>query len=256
MTPAILSRDLRKSFGSVEVLRGISLDVQPGEVFGIIGPSGSGKSTFLRCLNSLETIDSGDLYVNGDFVGHRFDGNCELDDRALAAQRVRTGMVFQRFNLFAHMTALGNVTSGLTIVKKMAKAEAIEKGRMHLDQVGLGGLYDRYPVQLSGGQQQRVAIARAIAMDPEVLLFDEPTSALDPELVDEVLETIKALAQQGRTMVVVTHELAFARDVCDRVAFMDKGQVVECAPAAELFGAPKKERTRDFLQRFHLTNQQ
>ncbi|SFU19364.1 amino acid ABC transporter ATP-binding protein [Mesorhizobium sp. YR577] len=258
MTPAILSRDLRKSFGSVEVLRGITLDVQPGEVFGIIGPSGSGKSTFLRCLNSLETIDGGDLYVSGDFVGHRLEGGklYELNDRQLAAQRMRTGMVFQRFNLFAHMKALENVISGLTIVKKMPKAEAMAKGRRHLDQVGLSGLYDRYPVQLSGGQQQRVAIARAIAMDPEVLLFDEPTSALDPELVDEVLETIKALAQQGRTMVVVTHELAFARDVCDRIAFMDKGQLVECGPAAELFGAPKMERTRDFLQRFHLSNKQ
>lgn len=255
MTPAILSRDVRKSFGTVEVLRGISLDVQPGEVFGIIGPSGSGKSTFLRCLNSLESIDGGDLYVNGEFVGHRFDRGklYQLNDRELAAQRMRTGMVFQRFNLFAHMTALENVISGLIIVRKMPKAVAMERGRRHLDQVGLAGLYDRYPVQLSGGQQQRVAIARAIAMEPEILLFDEPTSALDPELVDEVLETIKTLARQGRTMVVVTHELAFARDVCDRVAFMDKGQLVECAPATELFGAPKTARTRDFLQRFHLS---
>ncbi|KAB0268059.1 amino acid ABC transporter ATP-binding protein [Microvirga brassicacearum] len=255
MIPAILARDLRKSFGSVSVLRGVSLDVQPGEVFGIIGPSGSGKSTFLRCLNSLETIDSGDLYVNGEFVGYCFErGNLrELSDREQSAQRMRIGMVFQRFNLFAHMTALENVTSGPIIVKKLSRVDAGEQGRHLLDQVGLAGLYDRYPVQLSGGQQQRVAIARAMAMDPEILLFDEPTSALDPELVDEVLETIRQLAQQGRTMVVVTHELLFARDVCDRIAFMDQGQLIECAPAEDLFATPQKQRTRDFLQRFNVS---
>ena len=256
MIPAVLARDLRKSFGSVEVLRGISLEVKPGEVFGIIGPSGSGKSTFLRCLNSLETVDSGDLYVNGEFVGHRFrDGRLhELSDRELSAQRMRTGMVFQRFNLFAHMTALENVVRGPVVVKKTPRTQAEAEGRRLLDLVGLKGLYERYPVQLSGGQQQRVAIARAMAMQPDILLFDEPTSALDPELVDEVLETIRQLARDGRTMVVVTHELAFARDVCDRVAFMEQGQLVECAPAAELFANPQMPRTRDFLQRLNSTN--
>lgn len=258
MTPIILARDLRKSYGSVEVLRGINLEISRGEVFGVIGPSGSGKSTFLRCLNSLETVNAGDLYVSGEFVGHRLENGklYELSDRELAAQRMRCGMVFQRFNLFAHMTAGENVASGLRIVKKMAKAEAERIARQRLDEVGLRGLYDRYPVQLSGGQQQRVAIARAIAMEPEVLLFDEPTSALDPELVDEVLETIKLLAQQGNTMVVVTHELAFARDVCDRVAFMDKGVVVECNTATALFDAPQVQRTKDFLQRFNLSKPQ
>ncbi|MCA0425728.1 MAG: amino acid ABC transporter ATP-binding protein, partial [Proteobacteria bacterium] len=218
MTPAILARNVRKSFGPVEVLRGISLEVQPGEVFGMIGPSGSGKSTFLRCLNSLERVNDGDLYVNGEFVGYRLEGGrlCELNDQELSRQRMRTGMVFQRFNLFAHMTALENVTCGPMVVQGLGREEAGRQARELLDQVGLNGLYDRYPVQLSGGQQQRVAIARAMAMNPDILLFDEPTSALDPELVDEVLETIKALAKQGRTMVVVTHELAFARDVCDR----------------------------------------
>ena len=255
MIPAVLARDLRKSFGAVEVLRGISLEIMPGEVFGMIGPSGSGKSTFLRCLNSLETVDGGDLYVNGEFVGYRMDKGrlLELTDKELAAQRRRAGMVFQRFNLFAHMTALENVVRGPVVVKKEPRAEAEAEGRRLLNLVGLKGLYDRYPVQLSGGQQQRVAIARAMAMKPEILLFDEPTSALDPELVDEVLDTIKRLAAEGRTMIVVTHELAFARDVCDRVAFMEQGQLVECAPAAELFGAPKMPRTRDFLQRLNAT---
>ncbi|MFB9949625.1 amino acid ABC transporter ATP-binding protein [Rhizobium puerariae] len=253
MTPAILARDVRKSFGPVEVLRGISLQVEPGEVFGIIGPSGGGKSTFLRCLNSLERINDGDLYVNGEFVGYRLDKGSlrQLNDRELSAQRMRTGMVFQRFNLFGHMTALENVCCGPVVVKGLSREQAQKIGRELLNQVGLKGFYDRYPVQLSGGQQQRVAIARAIAMAPDILLFDEPTSALDPELVDEVLETIKTLARQGRTMVVVTHELAFARDVCDRVAFMEQGQLVECAPASELFGAPRMQRTRDFLQRLN-----
>lgn len=255
MTIAILARNVRKSYGAVEVLRGISLEVKKGEVFGIIGPSGSGKSTFLRCINSLETVNDGDLYVGGQFVGYRYDGQKlrELNDRELAAQRMHTGMVFQRFNLFGHMTALENVCSGPIIVQRKNKEEALKAGRKLLDQVGLAGFYDRYPVQLSGGQQQRVAIARAIAMEPEILLFDEPTSALDPELVDEVLETIKDLAKQGRTMVVVTHELAFARDVCDRVAFLEEGQLVECAPSAELFGDPQMQRTRDFLQRLNAT---
>lgn len=256
MTPAILARDVRKSFGPVEVLKGISLEVAAGEVFGMIGPSGSGKSTFLRCLNSLETVNGGDLYVNGEFVGYRREGNrlLELSDRELATQRMRTGMVFQRFNLFANMTALDNVCRAPIVVKGTDSETARRRGRELLDLVGLKGLSERYPVQLSGGQQQRVAIARAMAMDPDILLFDEPTSALDPELVEEVLDAIRNLARQGRTMVVVTHELAFARDVCDRVALMEAGKLVECAPAAELFSAPKVQRTRDFLQRLNVTD--
>lgn len=252
MSCAILARNLKKSFGAVEVLKGVSLDVAVGEVFGIIGPSGSGKSTLLRCLNSLETIDDGDLYVNGEFVGYRYrDGALRaLNDKELAAQRRQTGMVFQRFNLFSHMTALENVACGLRVVRGVDRREAEAVGRELLDQVGLAGLYQRYPAQLSGGQQQRVAIARAMAMQPSVLLFDEPTSALDPERVDEVLETIRRLAGQGRTMVVVTHELAFAREVCDRVAFMENGQLIECAPAAQLFSRPTHPRTRHFLRSF------
>jgi len=251
MTPIVVARDVWKSFGAVPVLRGVSIAVSPGEVFGIIGPSGSGKSTFLRCLNLLERIDRGDLFVNGEFAGYRFrDGRLyELPERGVAAQRVRTGMVFQRFNLFAHMTALENVACGPTIVAKESRATAQADGRRLLDQVGLAGLYDRYPSQLSGGQQQRVAIARAIAMKPALLLFDEPTSALDLELVDEVLRVIRGLAEEGRTMIIVTHELAFARDVCDRIAFMDGGQIVECAPAKEFFDAPRQPRSREFLQR-------
>lgn len=251
MTPIVVARDVWKSFGAVPVLRGVSIAVSPGEVFGIIGPSGSGKSTFLRCLNLLERIDRGDLFVDGEFAGYRLhDGRLyELPERAVAAQRVRTGMVFQRFNLFAHMTALENVACGPTVVARASRAAAQAEGRRLLDQVGLVGLYDRYPSQLSGGQQQRVAIARAIAMRPALLLFDEPTSALDPELVDEVLRVIRGLAAEGRTMIIVTHELAFARDVCDRIAFMDDGQIVECAPAKEFFDAPRQPRSREFLQR-------
>jgi polar amino acid transport system ATP-binding protein len=251
MTPIVVARDVWKSFGAVPVLRGVSVEVSPGEVFGIIGPSGSGKSTFLRCLNLLERIDRGDLFVNGEFAGYRFcDGRLyELPERDVATQRVRTGMVFQRFNLFAHMTALENVACGPTVVARQSRAVAQAEGRRLLDQVGLADLYDRYPSQLSGGQQQRVAIARAIAMRPSLLLFDEPTSALDPELVDEVLRVIRGLAGEGRTMIIVTHELAFARDVCDRIAFMDDGRIVECAPAKSFFDAPRKPRSREFLQR-------
>jgi polar amino acid transport system ATP-binding protein len=251
MNPVVLARNVWKSFGATPILRGVSVDVAAGEVFGIIGPSGSGKSTFLRCLNLLERIDRGDLYVNGEFAGHRLrDGRLyELSERELAAQRVRAGMVFQRFNLFAHMTALENVACGPTVVHKESRSTALSEGRRLLDQVGLAGLYDRYPSQLSGGQQQRVAIARAIAMRPSLLLFDEPTSALDPELVDEVLRVIRALAAEGRTMIIVTHELAFARDVCDRTAFMEDGQIVECAASKAFFDAPQQPRTKTFLQR-------
>jgi len=253
MTSAIRARGIRKSFGPVEVLRGIDLDVAEGEVLGLIGPSGSGKSTFLRCLDSLETIDDGDLRVNGEIVGHVWEGGRlrRMGDRALAEQRRGTGMVFQRFNLFAHMTALENVVCGPVHVLRQGREAARAAGRAHLARVGLADFCDRYPAELSGGQQQRVAIARAIAMEPRILLFDEPTSALDPELVDEVLATMRDLAAQGRTMVVVTHELAFARDVCDRVAFLDGGRVVETASARAFFAAPGHPRTRDFLQRLH-----
>ena len=251
--PIALARDIHKSFGDVQVLRGVSLEIQPGEVFGIVGPSGSGKSTFLRCFNQLETIDRGELFVNGEVAGYALrDGKLyQHADRQIAEQRSRVGMVFQKFNLFPHMTALQNVASGPTIVKGVDKATAEAQARRLLDRVGLAGFYDRYPMQLSGGQQQRVAIARAIAMEPTLLLLDEPTSALDSELVGEVLAVMKDLAAEGRTMVLVTHELAFAQEVCDRVAFMEDGRVVECGPPEQLFGNPQQARTREFLQRLH-----
>ncbi len=253
MDPIIRVRELKKSFGHVEVLKGISIDVAPGEVMGIIGPSGSGKSTFLRCLNSLEDFQSGDLRVCGEFVGYRPEQSGvlrALSDKELARQRTRTGMVFQRFNLFANMTVMENVTCGLIAVLRMNRVDARREAQACLEKVGMGPFVGRYPAQLSGGQQQRVAIARAIAMHPEVLLFDEPTSALDSELVEEVLSVIRDLAGQGLTMVLVTHELAFARDICDRVTFMEAGQIVECAPASMLFTTPQTPRARAFLQRF------
>lgn len=253
MSTIALARNVWKSFGNVEVLRGVSVEVKKGEVFGIIGPSGSGKSTLLRCFNQLETIDRGDLFVNGEVVGYQLrEGKLyEHTDRQLAAQRSRVGMVFQKFNLFPHMTALDNVASGPRIIKNAESASAAQLARSLLDRVGLADLYDRYPSQLSGGQQQRVAIARALAMEPTMLLLDEPTSALDPELVGEVLEVLKDLAAEGRTMMVVTHELNFAREVCDRIAFMDYGVIVECGSPAEIFDNPTHPRTREFLQRLH-----
>ena len=227
--PMVHARAVRKSFGSLEVLKGIDLDVAPGSVTVVLGPSGSGKSTFLRCINRLERVDSGLLLVDGVFVGYRRHGDAlhELPERAVARQRADIGMVFQRFNLFAHMTALENVVEGPVQVKDVPRAEARRRAVELLTRVGLGDKVENYPAQLSGGQQQRVAIARALAMDPKLMLFDEPTSALDPELVGEVLDVMKGLAETGMTMVVVTHEMGFAREVGDSLVFMEGGVVVE-----------------------------
>jgi len=251
VTPMVLAEGVSKSFGSNEVLKSISLSVRPGEVLCIIGPSGSGKSTFLRCINHLERVDAGRLSVDGEVVGYRQHGDklYELKPKEANRQRREIGMVFQRFNLFPHMTALENIIEAPIRVKGLPKARAIERANELLARVGLADKGDHYPSQLSGGQQQRVAIARALAMDPKLMLFDEPTSALDPELVGEVLDVMKGLAASGMTMVVVTHEMGFAREVSDRTVFMDGGVVVEEAVPAELFGAPKNERLREFLSK-------
>lgn len=243
----IVVEKLTKEFKGQQVLKGIDLRVEAGEVVAIIGPSGSGKTTLLRCLNSLEEPTSGKIVV----------GNIEIDGyRPLSKQqnlirelRQHVGFVFQNFNLFPHRTALENVIEGPVVVKKMQREEALALGRQLLAKVGLAGKEDAYPRRLSGGQQQRVAIARALAMEPEVILFDEPTSALDPELVGEVLTTIRALAEEKRTMVIVTHEMNFARDVANRVVFIDKGMIVEQGEAKALFANPREERTRQFLER-------
>jgi len=250
-TPAIEARGVVKHFGATQVLRGVDLIVAPGEVLCLIGPSGSGKSTFLRCINHLEKIDGGALAVDGVYVGYRRAGRRlhELGDGAVAAQRARIGMVFQRFNLFAHKTALENVIEAPMVVQGEKRAEAIARGEALLARVGLGGRLAAYPSELSGGQQQRVAIARALAMRPSLMLFDEPTSALDPELVDEVLEVMHNLAAEGMTMVIVTHEMAFARDVAHRVAIMDHGVIVEEGAPSQLFSAPRQPRTRAFLSK-------
>jgi polar amino acid transport system ATP-binding protein len=247
----IKAEEVRKSFGSVEVLKGISLEVAPREVMCVIGPSGSGKSTFLRCVNHLEKINSGRLYVDGDLVGYREKGGKlhEMRDKEVSTQRRDIGMVFQRFNLFPHMTALENVMEAPTCVKGVAKAAARERGRELLDRVGLGDRTSNYPNQLSGGQQQRVAIARALAMEPKLMLFDEPTSALDPELVGEVLDVMRGLAQDGMTMVVVTHEMGFAREVGDTLVFMDDGIVVEAGAPREVLTNPQHQRTQAFLSK-------
>jgi ABC-type polar amino acid transport system ATPase subunit len=243
---------LRKSYGTVEAVRGVSLEVQRGQVVVVIGPSGCGKSTFLRCINLLEEPSAGTLQV-GD---RRFEfghGKAMPHGRDLARFRARIGMVFQQFDLFPHKTVLGNVMSGPLIVKKMAKSEAEPIARDLLAKVGLANFTARYPRELSGGQQQRVAIARAMAMQPEIMLFDEVTSALDPELVGEVLDVMKQLAADGTTMIVVTHEMAFAHDVADHVVVMDAGQVVEQGPAEDVLLRPKNARTASFLSRFHST---
>jgi polar amino acid transport system ATP-binding protein len=232
---------LHKSFGKLEVLRGIDLAVAPGEVVCVIGPSGSGKSTLLRCVNLLAEPTSGTIRVAGVEVT---DPDCDID-----AVRRRIGMVFQQFNLFGHLTVLENVTIAQRRVLKRGRAEATRIALENLERVGLAAKAEAFPAQLSGGQQQRVAIARALAMDPELMLFDEPTSALDPELVGEVLAVMRALAAEGMTMLVVTHEMAFAREVAARVVFMDEGLIVESGPPAEVFGAPREARTREFLHR-------
>lgn len=239
-----------KSFGDTQVLRGISLSIERGEVVCIIGPSGSGKSTLLRCINYLEQPERGRITIDGlNAYRQIVKGKIRNDPvRRISATREKIGMVFQQFNLFPHLTALQNITEAPRQVKRMRKAEAEQKARSLLAQVGLAEKADHYPEELSGGQQQRVAIARALAMDPEVMLFDEATSALDPELVGEVLEIMRELAMQGMTMVVVTHEMAFARQVADRVIFMDHGVIVEEGTPQEIFGAPREERTRDFLR--------
>jgi polar amino acid transport system ATP-binding protein len=245
----VKAHGVRKHFGQLRVLKGIDLEVAPKEVVCLIGPSGSGKSTFLRCVNHLEKIDGGRLYVDGELVGYRQEDRTvyELRENEVARKRAEIGMVFQRFNLFPHMTALGNVIEAPIKVKGEGKKAAIERGRRLLDRVGLSDKVDEYPARLSGGQQQRVAIARALAMEPKLMLFDEVTSALDPELVKEVLDVMRALAREGMTMIVVTHEMVFARDVGDRVVFMDDGVIVEEGPAKDVIENPKEERTKRFL---------
>ncbi|GAC1029734.1 L-cystine ABC transporter ATP-binding protein YecC [Pseudomonas sp. No.21] len=244
----ITVRNLTKSFKDQAVLKGIDLTIEPGEVVAIIGPSGSGKTTLLRCLNLLEEPDGGTLRVGRIEI----DANQPLKQQQWLIRQLRqhVGFVFQNFNLFPHRTALENVIEGPVVVKKEPRERAIARARALLAKVGLAGKEDAYPKRLSGGQQQRVAIARALAMEPDVILFDEPTSALDPELVGEVLTTIRGLAEEKRTMVIVTHEMSFARDVANRAIFIDKGVIVEQGDAKTLFSAPKEERTRQFLAKF------
>ncbi|MBO0680592.1 amino acid ABC transporter ATP-binding protein [Mycolicibacterium sp. S2-37] len=240
-----------KSFGALQVLKGVTLEIGKGEVLCIVGPSGSGKSTFLRCINHLEQVNAGRLYVDGELVGYRERGNKlhEMPPREAARQRRDIGMVFQHFNLFPHRTALGNVVEAPIQVKRVKKAEAMARGKDLLEQVGLADKATAYPAQLSGGQQQRVAIARALAMNPKLMLFDEPTSALDPELVGEVLAVMKKLASEGMTMVVVTHEMGFAREVADKLVFMDAGVIVETGNPREMMSNPQHERTKAFLSK-------
>jgi len=232
-------QNLHKWFGKHHVLKGLDLEVEKSDVVVIIGPSGSGKSTFLRCINFLEPFQKGIVEINGQVI--------ENDEKMINAMRTKVGMVFQHFNLFPHMTVLGNVIEGPTQVKKIPKAQAIELGRYYLDKVGLSEKEKVYPSKLSGGQKQRVAIARSLAMEPAVMLFDEPTSALDPELVGEVLKVMRDLAEEGMTMIVVTHEMGFAREVADTVIFIDEGEIVEQGPPSEIFESPKEKRTREFL---------
>jgi polar amino acid transport system ATP-binding protein len=247
----VLAEGVYKSFGRLEVLRGIDLTVQRQEVVCIIGPSGSGKSTLLRCINHLEKINAGRLSVDGELVGYREQGGRlhELREREISAKRAEIGMVFQQFNLFPHMTVLDNVIEAPTRVKKMQRSEAVELAEQLLDQTGMKEKSSAYPRQLSGGQQQRVAIARALAMRPKLMLFDEPTSALDPELVGDVLAVMRDLATSGMTMVVVTHEMGFAREVGDTLIFMDDGVVVETGRPQQVLASPEHERTRAFLSK-------
>jgi polar amino acid transport system ATP-binding protein len=251
MTAMVKAEGVHKSFGLVEVLKGIDLEVKQGEVFCLIGPSGSGKSTFLRCINHLEKVNAGRLYVDGELVGYREKGDklYELKDSEVARQRRDIGMVFQRFNLFPHMTAAENVMEAPVQVKGAGRTKARERARELLEKVGLADKAGSYPAQLSGGQQQRVAIARALAMDPKLMLFDEPTSALDPELVGDVLDVMRDLAESGMTMVVVTHEMGFAREVGDSLVFMDGGVVVESGNPRDVLTNPQHERTQSFLSK-------
>lgn len=246
-------RGVHKFFGDLHVLRGIDLDIANGEVCVIMGPSGSGKSTLLRCLNQLETISAGEIFIDGELLGYRKDPSTgvlyDLTDKQIASQRSQIGMVFQRFNLFPHMTALENVMEGPIQVLGRPKAEVARDAQEYLELVGLGDRLNHYPSQLSGGQQQRVAIARALAMKPELMLFDEPTSALDPELVGEVLSVMQDLAKAGMTMVVVTHEVGFAREVADHVVFMDGGTIVEEGSPEGVIVNPQNPRTQDFFSK-------
>jgi len=249
--PMVKAEGVHKRFGRLEVLCGITLEVGRGEVMCVIGPSGSGKSTFLRAINHLEKINSGRLSVDGDLVGYREQGGKlhELRDSDVARRRAEIGMVFQRFNLFPHKTALENVIEAPRLVRGVPKAQAIEEAKALLERVGLADKLESYPSQLSGGQQQRVAIARALAMKPKLMLFDEPTSALDPELVGDVLDVMRGLAADGMTMIVVTHEMGFAREVADKLVFMDGGVIVESGDPREVLANPRHERTKLFLSK-------
>jgi polar amino acid transport system ATP-binding protein len=250
-TPMVLAEGLRKRFGRLEVLRGIDFEVARQEVVCIIGPSGSGKSTLLRCINHLEKINAGRLWVDGELVGYREHGGRlhELREREICAKRAEIGMVFQQFNLFPHLTVLGNVIEAPIRVKGLPKAQVVDRAEQLLDRAGMKEKAAAYPRQLSGGQQQRVAIARALAMEPKLMLFDEPTSALDPELVGDVLAVMRDLAETGMTMIVVTHEMGFAREVGDKLAFMDNGVVVEAGLPREVLASPAHERTKAFLSK-------
>ncbi len=249
--PMVEAVGIVKRFGQIEVLRGVDLTIARGEVVCLLGPSGAGKSTFLRCINHLEKIDEGELLVDGEFIGYRERGGklYELHEREIAQKRRQIGMVFQHFNLFPHMTALENTIEAPIHVKGESKTVAQDRAHSLLKQVGLADKADAYPAELSGGQRQRVAIARALAMEPKLMLFDEPTSALDPELVGEVLDAMRKLAESGMTMIVVTHEIGFAREAADRVVFMTDGKVVETGPPGRVLSHPEHERTRNFLSK-------
>ena len=249
-TTVVSIKNLHKSFEDVEVLKGIDMEIKKGEVVAILGPSGSGKTTFLRCLNFLETADKGIIDIGGYIVDCQDIGKNQK--KKIIDLRRKTAMVFQNYNLFSHKTLIENVMEGLVIVHKMNKIEAYEKSKKMLERIGLGERINYYPHMISGGQKQRASMARALVLNPDVILFDEPTSALDPELVGEVLDTMKQIADEGITMIVVTHEMAFARDVADRVVFMDKGVIVEQGTPKEIFTRPKEDRTKQFLSRFML----